>query len=132
MMNGVGCVGLDEDIHLVQRTHGYAIAELAMAFPAFLMIVAVSISLIGLTVTQVKLESAAALGARTIGRGDLLSESFRNSLPEGTEIFIESESELVQFTLKTEKELGIKSFPLRIELAATAYARLESPFEELR
>ena len=131
-MNDVNCVGLDEDTQLVQRTHGYAIAELAMAIPAFLMIVAISISLIGLTVTQIKLESSAALGARTIGRGDSLSDSFRNSLPEGTEILIESENELVQFTLKAEKELGIKSFPLRIELAATAYARLESPLIELR
>ena len=130
-MSGVDCVGLDEDIQLVQRTHGYAIAELAMAIPAFLMIVAISISLIGLTVTQIKLESSAALGARTIGRGDLLSDSFRNSLPEGTEMFIASESELVQFTLKAKKELGIKRFPLRIELAATAYARLESPLIEL-
>lgn len=75
-------VGLGERKHLVQRTHGYAIAEFAMAIPALLIIAAMSISLIGLTVTQIKLESAAALGARIVGRGDPIPDSFRNSLPE--------------------------------------------------
>ena len=85
-MSGEQGVGLVEGKHLVQRTHGYAIAEFAMAVPALLVIVAMSVSLVGVTVTQIKLESAAALGARIVGRGDPIPDSFRNSLPEGTEI----------------------------------------------
>jgi hypothetical protein len=131
-MNSETCVGLDEGKHLVQRSHGYAIAELAMAIPALLVIVAMSVSLVGLTVTQIQLESSAALGARIIGRGDPIPDSFRNSLPAGTEIIIEPEleAEVVQFTLKTSKNIGLMLLPYRIDLTATAHARLEPVFEE--
>jgi|GEM_PF-1261383 Flp pilus assembly protein TadG len=125
-------VGLDEGKHLVQRSHGYAIAEFAMAIPALLIVVAMSVSLVGLTVTQIQLESSAALGARIIGRGDPIPDSYRNSLPEGTEIVIEpdAEAEVVQFTLKTTKNIGVMLFQYRIELMASARARLEPVFEE--
>ena len=131
-MSSDTCVGLDEGKHLVQRSHGYAIAELAMAIPALLIIVAMSVSLVGLTVTQIQLESSAALGARIIGRGDPIPDSFRNSLPAGTEIIIEPEleAEVVQFTLKTSKNIGLILLPYRIDLTATAHARLEPVFEE--
>jgi hypothetical protein len=131
-MNSETCVGLDEGKHLVQRSHGYAIAELAMAIPALLIIISMSISLIGLTVTQLQLESSAALGARIIGRGDPIPDSFRNSLPAGTEIIIETEleAEVVQFTLKTTKNIGLMLLPYRIDLTASARARLEPVFEE--
>jgi len=124
------CVGLDESKHLVQRTHGYAIAEFAMAIPALLIVVAMSISIISLTVTQIKLESAAALGARIIGRGDPIPDSFRNSLPEGTEIIVKPEVEVVEVTLRTSKNLGLAIFPYELELTASARARLEPVFEE--
>ena len=123
-------VGLDEGKHLVQRTNGYAIAELAMAIPALLVIVAMSISLIGLTVTQIQLESAAALGARIVGRGDPIPDSFRNSLPEGTEIIVKPELEIVEFTLKSTRNIGLKVFPYQVLLTANARARLEPVFEE--
>ena len=129
MTSDVG-VGLDEGKHLVQRSHGYAIAELAMAIPALLIIVAMSVSLVGLTVTQIQLESAAALGARIVGRGDPIPDSFRNSIPEGTEVIIEPEVEVVRFTLKTKKKFGLALTPYQIELSANARARLEPVFEE--
>ena len=130
MINGEPSVGLDEGKHLVQRTHGYAIAEFALAIPALLIIVSMAVSLIGLTVTQIQLESSAALGARIIGRGDPIPDSFRNSLPEGTEITVEPEVEVVKFTLKTSKNIGLMLLPYRIELTANARARLEPVFEE--
>jgi hypothetical protein len=131
-MNSESGVGLAEGKHLVQRSHGYAIAELAMAIPALLIIVAMSVSLIGVTVTQIQLESSATLGARIIGRGDPIPDSFRDSLPTGTEIIIEPdpEAEVVQFTLKTSKNIGLMLLPYRINLTATSRARLEPVFEE--
>jgi hypothetical protein len=131
-MNSEPGVGLDEGKHLVQRSHGYAIAELAMAIPALLIVVAMSVSLVGLTVTQIQLESSAALGARIIGRGDPIPDSFRNSLPKDTEIIIERdvETEVVQFTLKTTKDISVMLLPYQIDLAAIARARLEPVFEE--
>lgn len=130
-MNSELGVGLDEGKHLVQRSHGYAIAEFAMAIPALLIVVSMAISLIGVTVTQIQLESSAALGARIIGRGDPIPDSFRNSLPYATEIIIEpdAEAEVVQFTLKTTKNIGLL-FPYRIDLTANSRARLEPVFEE--
>ena len=131
-MNSELRVGLDEGIHLVQRSHGYAIAEFALAIPALLIVVAMSVSLVGLTVTQIQLESAAALGARIVGRGDPIPDSFRNSLPEGTEIVIEPdvEAEVVNFTLETTKNIGLILVPYQIDLTANARARLEPVFEE--
>lgn len=129
----MGCekgVGLDGNKNLVQRTHGYAIAEFAMAIPALLIVVAMSVSLIGLTVTQIRLESAAALGARIIGRGDPIPDSFRNTLPEHTEIIVKPQSEVVEVTLKTHQTFGLKFFPFQVDLAASARARLEPVFEE--
>lgn len=130
-MNSELGVGLDEGKHLVQRSHGYAIAEFAMAIPALLIVVSMAISLIGVTVTQIQLESSAALGARIIGRGDPIPDSFRNSLPYATEIIIEpdAEAEVVQLTLKTTKNIGLL-FPYRIDLTANSRARLEPVFEE--
>jgi Flp pilus assembly protein TadG len=131
-MNSEPGVGLVEGKHLVQRSHGYAIAEFALAIPALLIVVAMSVSLVGLTVTQIQLESSAALGARIVGRGDPIPDSFRNSLPKETEIIIEpdTETEVVQFTLKTTKNIGSMLLPYRIDLTASARARLEPVFEE--
>jgi hypothetical protein len=131
-MNSDYCVGLDEGKHLVQRSHGYAIAEFALAIPALLIVVSMAISLIGVTVTQIQLESSAALGARIIGRGDPIPDSFRNSLPKETKIIIEpdTDAEVVQFTLKTTKNIGLMLLPYQIELTASARARLEPVFEE--
>ena len=123
-------VGLVEGKQLVQRTHGYAIAEFAMVIPALLIIVAMAVSLIGLTTTQIQLESAAALGARIVGRGDPIPDSFRNSLPVGTEIFINPENDVVEFTLKSTRNIGLRVFPYQVVLTANARARLEPVFDE--
>ena len=71
-MKSETCVGLDEGKHLVQRSHGYAIAELAMAIPALLIIISMSVSLIGLTVTQLQLE---------IGIRQFLRHGHHNPMP---------------------------------------------------
>lgn len=123
-------VGLAESKLLVQRTHGYAIAEFAMVIPAFLLLVAMSVSLVGLTITQIKLESSAALGARIVGRGDPIPDSFRNSLPDGTQILIKPDVEVVEFTLNTKQNIGSALLPFQVALTASARAPLEPVFEE--
>ena len=123
-------VGLVEGKLLVQRTHGYAIAEFAMVIPAFFLLVAMSVSLVGLTITQIKLESSAALGARIVGRGDPIPDSFRNSLPDGTQIVIKPDVEVVEFTLNTKQNIGSALLPFQVALTASARAPLEPVFEE--
>jgi hypothetical protein len=129
-MSSEQAVGLDEGKHLVQRTHGYAVAEFAMVIPSLLIVVAMSVSLLDLTVTQIKLESAAALGARIVGRGDPIPDSFRNALPEGTEIIVNPQNEVVEFTLKTNMNFSLAILTYPVELTASARARLEPVFEE--
>jgi hypothetical protein len=101
-----------------------------MVIPTLLLVVSLCVSLIGITVTQIQLESAAALGARIIGRGDSIPDSFRNSLPGGTEMIVTPGIEVVEVTLKARKHFGSSLLPYRIELTASARAQLEPSFDE--
>lgn len=123
-------VGLDVGKHLIQRTHGYAVAEFAIVLPAILFIVAIIFTLLGITTTQLQLESSAAMGARIIGRGDPLPDSYRNSLPLGTQIASRPDNEVVEVILTTTRNIGLPYFSYSLTLTAKARARLEPIFEE--
>jgi hypothetical protein len=123
-------VGLDGGKPLIQRTHGYAVAEFAIVLPAVLFVVAIVISLFGITTTQLQLESGAVMGARIIGRGDPLPNSYRNSLPFGTQILAVPEGEVVEVVLTTTRDIGFPFISYSFTLTAKARARLEPVFEE--
>jgi hypothetical protein len=123
-------VGLDVGKHLIQRTHGYAVAEFAIVLPAILYIVAITLTLMGITATQIQLESSAAMGARIIGRGDPLPDSYRNSLPLGTQILSIPNGEVVEVILTTSQKIGLPYLSYSLTLTAKASARLEPVFEE--
>ena len=123
-------VGLDGGKPLIQRTHGYAVAEFAVVMPAILFVVAIVISLLGITTTQLQLESAAVMGARIVGRGDPLPDSYRNSLPLGTQILAIPEGEVVELVLTTTRNIGLPSISYSFTLTAKARARLEPVFDE--
>lgn len=123
-------VGLAGVKPLIQRTHGYAVAEFAVVLPAILFVVAIVISLLGLTTTQLQLESGAAMGARIIGRGDPLPDWYRNSLPFGTQILATPEGEVVEVVLTTTRNIGLPFISHPLTLTAKARARLEPVFEE--
>lgn len=123
-------VGLDGGKPLIQRTHGYAVAEFAIVLPAVLFVVAIVISLFGITTTQLQLESGAVMGARIIGRGDPLPNSYRNSLPFGTQILAVPEGDVVEVVLTTTRDIGFPFISYTFTLTAKARARLEPLFEE--
>jgi Flp pilus assembly protein TadG len=123
-------VGLDGGKPLIQRTHGYAVAEFAVVIPAILFVVAIVISLFGITTTQLQLESAAVMGARILGRGDPLPDSYRNSLPIGTHVTAIPEGEVVEVVLTTTRNIGLPSIFYSFTLTAKARARLEPVFDE--
>ncbi len=123
-------VGLDGGKPLIQRTHGYAVAEFAVVIPAILFVVAIVISLFGITTTQLQLESAAVMGARILGRGDPLPDSYRNSLPIGTHVTAIPEGEVVEVVLTTTRNIGLPSISYSFTLMAKARARLEPVFDE--
>lgn len=123
-------VGLDGGKHLIQRTHGYAVAEFAVVIPAILFVVAIVISLFGITTTQLQLESAAVMGARILGRGDPLPDSYQNSLPIGTHVTAIPEGEVVEVVLTTTRNIRLPSISYSFTLTAKARARLEPVFDE--
>jgi len=123
-------VGLGAGRQLVQRTHGYAVAEFAIVLPAILFIASIIFTLIGITTTQIQLESSAVIAARIIGRGDPLPDSYRNSLPVGTEIFAKPDGDVVEVILMTTRNIGLPFLPHTFTLTAKARARLEPVFEE--
>jgi len=123
-------VGLDGGKPLIQRTHGYAVAEFAIVLPAILFVVAIVISLLGITTTQLQLESGAVMGARIIGRGDPLPDSYRNSLPFGTQILAIPEGEVVELVLTTTRNIGLPYIFYSFTMTAKARARLEPVFDE--
>lgn len=123
-------VGLGVGRQLVQRTHGYAVAEFAIVLPAILFVAAIVFALIGITTTQIQLESSAAMAARIIGRGDPLPDSYRNSLPVGTQIFSRPDGDVVEVILTTTRSIGLPLLSHNFTLTATAWARLEPVFEE--
>ena len=123
-------VDLDGGKPLIQRTHGYAVAEFAVVIPAILFVVAIVISLFGITTTQLQLESAAVMGARILGRGDPLPDSYRNSLPIGTHVTAIPEGEVVEVVLTTTRNIGLPSISYSFTLTAKARARLEPVFDE--
>jgi len=123
-------VGLGAGRQLVQRTHGYAVAEFAIVLPAILFIASIIFTLIGITTTQIQLESSAVMAARIIGRGDPLPDSYRNSLPVGTQIFAKPNGDVVEVILTTTRSIGLPLLSHDFTLTATAWARLEPVFEE--
>lgn len=123
-------VGLVAGKRLVQRSQGFAVAEFAVALPAVVFVAAMVMSMLGITITQIQLESAAAHGARIIGRGDPIPDSYRNSLPSNTTITATPNGEIVEVTLRTNYNLGPSWLTRHIELKASAHARLEPVFEE--
>jgi uncharacterized membrane protein len=123
-------VGLGAGRQLVQRTHGYAVAEFAIVLPAILFIASIIFTLIGVTTTQIQLESSAVMAARIIGRGDPLPDSYRNSLPVGTEIFAKPDGDVVEVILMTTRNIGLPFLSHTFTLTAKARARLEPVFEE--
>ena len=123
-------VGLGAGRQLVQRTHGYAVAEFAIVLPTILFVASIIFTLIGITTTQIQLESSAVMAARIIGRGDPLPDSYRNSLPVGTQIFAKPNGDVVEVILTTTRSIGLPLLSHDFTLTATAWARLEPVFEE--
>ena len=124
-------VGLVASKHLVQRSHGYAVAEFAIVLPAAVFVVAMVLGVFSIATTQIQLESAAAHAARIVGRGDKLPDSYRNALPENTSVIVTSLGDTIEVSLQTDYTLGPTWLDRDIELRASARARLELAIEEL-
>lgn len=122
--------GLVAGKHLVHRSQGFAVAEFAIVLPAMALVAGLLMSMLGIVITQIQLESAAALGARIIGRGDPIPDSYRNALPSNTTITTTPNGEIVEVTLRANYNLGPSWLARHINLTASAQARLEPVFEE--
>lgn len=113
-----------------QSESGYAVAEFAVTVSALVLIASLVTSIIGLAATQLRLEAAAGVGARIVGRGDPIPDSFKAGLPENTRIEKIQDGDLVHFQLLSEQHIGFGKLSRSVALRATAVARLEPVFDE--
>jgi len=109
---------------------GYAVVEFALTIPALVLCGFLVTALLGLASTQLVLESNAALGARIVGRGDPLPDSYLSSLPKETKVIVTPNGDLVSVELQSNQAFGKSPFVHEVTLKASSTARLEQNFSE--
>jgi hypothetical protein len=114
----------------LSKQAGYAVVEFALTLPAIVLCGFTITALIGLASTQLVLESSAALGARIVGRGDPLPDSYLTRLPSETKVIITPQGDLVSVELQTNQTFGKSPFAHEVTLKAMSTARLEPSFNE--
>lgn len=132
MRRNVKSVGLVHTVptQLVNQS-GYAVVEFAMTLPAIVLCGFLITALIGLASNQLVLESSAALGARIVGRGDPLPDSYLSGLPRATKVKVSPTGDLVIVELQTNRTFGKSPFVHEVTLKATSVARLEPSINDL-
>ena len=107
---------------------GAATAELAVALPSLVLVLAVSLAALDLGIAQVRCVDAARVGARLLARGEPAGpalEELRAAGPPGARVTVHTSESRVRVTVtgSVPKLLA----PLRVPVAprATAVARIE-------
>ena len=108
---------------------GAATAELAVALPSLVIVLAVSLAAIDLGVSQVRCVDAARVGARLLARGDTplqaLAEA-RAAAPAGARVRVATADQRVTVTVTASVPGLLTPLGGIIAPEATAVARLES------
>jgi hypothetical protein len=109
---------------------GAATAELAVALPALVLVLALALAGLDVGIAQVRCVDAARIGARLLARGEPAGAALaevRAAAPRGADVDVEVTAERVGVTV-TAAPPGLLQ-PLRAVLGprATAVARLEVP-----
>jgi hypothetical protein len=107
------------------RQSGYATVEFALTIPLVIMITAICGWLLGLTVTDVRLNAAATSAARIVARGQELPPDFSQHLPKQAEYEVSQDQTTVRVTIRMNSRSPIPALPLPIRLSASAVAARE-------
>jgi|GEM_PF-5419338 len=109
----------------LRRQSGYATVEFALTIPLVVMITAICAWLLGLTATEVRLQTAAASAARILARGQELPPDFGQYLPKQAQYQILKDRTNVRVTIQMNSSTPIPAIPLPIRLSASAVAARE-------
>ena len=98
--------------------NGYAVAEFAITVPALVAISSICFWVVGVSVNKFQIDNYANQAARTIARGETLSDEFLASGPKGMAITLNENENKIRVDVQL-----IKTIPLlnrTIELSSTA------------
>ncbi len=101
-------------------------AELAAAFPALVLVIAVAVGGVGAGIDQIRCVDAARLAARALARGDpqaAVVATARSAAPAGARIAVSATGSIVTVSVSVRRELPAGAFGL--DLAANASADRE-------
>ena len=119
-----------------RSTGGYITAELAVALPAVLVVVLLSMWLLSCVAAQLRCVDAARAGARSAARGDAAAQSAaitQQRAPRGARVAVTTAGGVVRVVVRAEVHpLGVL-LPLlpATPVSATAVAEREAPGREL-
>ena len=109
---------------------GAATAELAVALPALVLVLALALAGLDLGVAQVRCVDAARIGARLLARGDppgQALEEVRAAAPRGSRVGVEATRERVTVIVTAPVPALLRPLGAVPAPRATAVARLEAP-----
>lgn len=107
-----------------------ATAELAVAIPSLVLVLAVSLAAVDLGLTQVRCVDAARTGARLLARGESAQVALgevRAAAPRGAAVAVSSGGDQVSVVVTGRLPVGLSAIGLVPAPGATAVARLEVP-----
>ena len=104
---------------------GYATVEFALTIPLLVMAAVLSMWLIGLTVVELRLNSAAVSAVRILARGQELPRDFTEGLPAKAEFEVSQDTAFVRFSIRMRARSPIPAIPLPLTLTAGATAARE-------
>lgn len=109
-----------------QNDDGYAVAEFAITLPALISVFAICLWSIGFGITKFQLESYTHSVARTLARGEQVSETAKENAPEKLQVNVSQNNGRIQVTTSVLKTLPI----LKKEIKLTSYAEAMSEIYE--
>jgi hypothetical protein len=108
--------------------HGMVTAEFAVAMPAVVLVLALSLGALGLAMDQVRCVDAARAGARAASRGDSLGAVTlvaRRAAPSHASVTMTTSGDLVRVSVVSRPRLAGSVLPAWLRAGSTASAVLD-------
>ncbi|NJC23417.1 Zn-dependent alcohol dehydrogenase [Arthrobacter pigmenti] len=108
---------------------GAVTAEVAVALPAVVALIAVVLAAASVGLTQLRIEEAARAGAREIMRGEspeVVDATIRRIAGDGTQLAVESSGSFSSVVVSTTVDAPVLNL-FELDLSARAYATPEAP-----
>lgn len=108
------------------KDDGYAVAELAITLPALMSVFAICLWSLGIGLTKLQIESYTISVARTLARGEAISEVAKSNAPRGMQIQINELNNRINVKTSVQKQIPV----LNKTFEVTGYAEAMSEIYE--